>query len=175
LYVQKDVELVSSLTGGGQEDGRRAGTVNVPFAVGSAESLRLALEEREQNIAHYESLRDRLINGVLAALPEDCILTGHPTDRLPHNASFAVRGVSGNDLLVHLDVAGVCSSSGSACKTGNPKPSAILEAIGLDEEWTRGGLRLTVGRQNTMADVEYVVEKLPGIVKTVRNFSLMFA
>lgn len=175
LYVQKDVELVSSLTGGGQEDGRRAGTVNVPFAVGSAESLRLALEEREQNIAHYESLRDRLIDGVLAALPEDCILTGHPTDRLPHNASFAVRGVSGNDLLVHLDVAGVCSSSGSACKTGNPKPSAILEAIGLDEEWTRGGLRLTVGRQNTMADVEYVVEKLPGIVKTVRNFSLMFA
>ena len=175
LYVQKDIELVSSLTGGGQEDGRRAGTVNVPFAVGSAESLRLALEEREQNIAHYESLRDRLINGVLAALPEDCILTGHPTDRLPHNASFAVRGVSGNDLLVHLDVAGVCGSSGSACKTGNPKPSAILEAIGLGEEWTRGGLRLTVGRQNTTADVEYVLEKLPGIVETVRNFSLMFA
>lgn len=175
LYVQKDVELVSSLTGGGQEDGRRAGTVNVPFTVGAAESLRLALEEREQNIAHHESLRDRLIDGILAALPEDCILTGHPTDRLPHNASFAVRGVSGNDLLIHLDVAGICGSSGSACKTGNPKPSAILEAIGLDEAWTRGGLRLTVGRQNTVADVEYVLDKLPGIVETVRNFSLMFA
>lgn len=175
LYVQKDVELISSLTGGGQEDGRRAGTVNVPFAVGAAESLRLALEEREQNIAHYESLRDRLIDGVLAALPEECVLTGHPTDRLPHNASFAVRGVSGNDLLIHLDVAGVCGSSGSACKTGNPKPSAVLEAIGLGEEWTRGGLRLTVGRQNTMDDVEYVLEKLPGIVETVRSFSMMFA
>lgn len=175
LYVKKDVQLVSSLTGGGQEDGRRAGTVNVPFAVGAAESLRLALAERTEHIAHYESLRDRLIDGVLAALPEQAVLTGHPTDRLPHNASFAIRDVSGNDLLIHLDVAGVCASSGSACKTGNPKPSAILEAIGLGEEWTRGGLRLTVGRQNTMADVEYVLEKLPGIVQTVRNFSLSFA
>jgi cysteine desulfurase len=175
LYVQKDVELISSLTGGGQEDGRRAGTVNVPFAVGAAESLRLALEERTANIAHHESLRDRLIDGLLEALPDDCVLTGHPTDRLPHNASFAVRGVSGNDLLIHLDVAGVSGSSGSACKTGSPKPSAILDAIGLEEEWTRGGLRLTVGRQNTMDDVEYVLEKLRGIVQTVRRFCVTVA
>ena len=175
LYVRKDVEMVSSLTGGGQEDGRRAGTVNVPFAVGAAESLRLALEDREHSVAHHEALRDRLIEGVLGAMPEDCILTGHPTDRLPHNASFAVRGVSGNDLLIHLDVVGVCGSSGSACTTGNPKPSAILEALGLGDEWTRGGLRLTVGRQNTMDDVDYVLEKLPGIVQTVKNFSRMFA
>ncbi len=175
LYVHKNIELVASLTGGGQEDGRRAGTVNVPFAVGAAESLRLALEERTANIAHYESLRDRLIDGVLSALPEDAILTGHPTDRLPHNASFAIRDVSGNDLLIHLDVAGVCASSGSACKTGNPKPSAILEALGLSQEWSRGGLRLTVGRQNTMNDIEYVLKKLPGIVQTVRSFSLSFA
>jgi cysteine desulfurase len=175
LYVNRDVELVAALTGGGQEDGRRAGTVNVPFAVGAAESFRLALAEREANIAHYQRLRDRLIDGFLAALPDDCVLTGHPTDRLPHNASFAFRQVSGNDLLIHLDVAGVCASSGSACKTGNPKPSAILEALGLDSEWCRGGLRLTVGRQNTMAHVEYVLEKIPGIVQTVRNFSLQFA
>jgi cysteine desulfurase len=133
------------------------------------------LAEREANIAHYQRLRDRLIDGFLAALPDDCVLTGHPTDRLPHNASFAFRQVSGNDLLIHLDVAGVCASSGSACKTGNPKPSAILEALGLDSEWCRGGLRLTVGRQNTMAHVEYVLEKIPGIVQTVRNFSLQFA
>jgi cysteine desulfurase len=175
LYVRQNVDMISSLTGGGQEDGRRAGTVNVPFAVGAAESLRLALEDREESVAHHEALRDRLIDGVLSAMPEDCVLTGHPTDRLPHNASFAMRDVSGNDLLIHLDVAGVCGSSGSACKTGNPKPSAILEAIGLEEAWTRGGLRLTVGRQNTMDDVEYVLEKLPGIVQTVKNFSLMFA
>lgn len=175
LYIRQTVDMVSSLTGGGQEDGRRAGTVNVPFAVGAAEALRLALESREDNVAHHEKLRDRLIDGVLEAMPEDCILTGHPTDRLPHNASFAVRGVSGNDLLIHLDVAGICGSSGSACKTGNPKPSAILEALGLGAEWTGGGLRFTVGRQNTMDDVEYVLEKLPGIVDTVKNFSLMFA
>lgn len=175
LYVQQDIELVSSQTGGGQEDGRRAGTVNVAFAVGAAESLRFALEEREENIAHCQKLRDRLIDGILAALPEESVLTGHPSDRLPHNASFAFRGVSGNDLLIHLDVAGISASSGSACKTGNPKPSTILEAIGLNEEWTRGGLRLTVGRQNTMDDVEYVIAKIPDIVASVRNFSLMFA
>jgi cysteine desulfurase len=175
LSIRQTVDMVSSLTGGGQEDGRRAGTVNVPFAVGAAEALRLALESRDENVAHHEKLRDRLIDGVLEAMPEDCILTGHPTDRLPHNASFAVRGVSGNDLLIHLDVAGICGSSGSACKTGNPKPSAILEALGLGAEWTGGGLRFTVGRQNTMDDVEYVLEKLPGIVDTVKNFSLMFA
>lgn len=175
LYVRQNIDMISSLTGGGQEDGRRAGTVNVPFAVGAAESLRLALGDREESIAHHERLRDRLIEGILASMPDDIVLTGHPTDRLPHNASFAVRGVSGNDLLIHLDVAGVCASSGSACKTGNPKPSAILEAIGLGDEWIRGGLRLTVGRQNTMADVEYVLEKLPGIVETVKNFSLAFA
>jgi cysteine desulfurase len=175
LFVRQNVEMISSLTGGGQEDGRRAGTVNVPFAVGAAESFRLALSEREKNISHHETLRDRLIDGILDSMGGDVVLTGHPTDRLPHNASFAVRGVSGNDLLIHLDVAGICGSSGSACKTGNPKPSAILEAIGLEDGWTRGGLRFTVGRQNTMDDVEYVLAKLPGIVETVKSFSMMFA
>jgi cysteine desulfurase len=175
LYVRQSVDMVSAMTGGGQEDGRRAGTVNVPFAVGAAEAFHLAMVDREANIAHHEALRDRLIDGMLEALPDDCILTGHPTERLPHNASFAVKNVSGNDLLIHLDVAGICGSSGSACKTGNPKPSAVLEALGLEEEYTRGGLRLTVGRQNTMEDVEYVLEQLPEIVWKVKSFSLMFA
>jgi cysteine desulfurase len=164
LYVRQGVELISALTGGSQEEGRRAGTANVPLAVGAAAALRLAQEEREQNLAHYQALRDRLIEGVLAALPDNGILTGHPTERLPHNASFAFRGVNGNDLLMHLDLAGIAASSGSACKVGDPKPAAVLQAMGLSEAWTLGGLRLTVGRQNSAAEIDYTLEVLPGII-----------
>lgn len=160
LYVREGVDLVSPLTGGGQEDGRRAGTENVAFAVGAATALRLALAEREEMVAHYTSLRDRLIEGLRIALPGDARLTGHPVERLPHNASFAFRDVSGNDLLMHLDLAGIAASSGSACKSGNPKPSATLEALGLGPEWTKGGLRLTVGRQNTVAEIDYALETI---------------
>lgn len=170
LYVRQGVDIVPSLTGGGQEGGLRAGTVNVPFAVGAAEALRLAAIERQEATAHYQDLSGRLIKGLLDALPETCILTGHPIQRLPHNASFAFRGISGNDLLMHLDVAGVSASSGSACLTGDPKPSVVLEALGLGPEWTKGGLRLTVGRQNTIADVEYVLQIIPALVGQLERF-----
>ncbi|MCB8920635.1 MAG: cysteine desulfurase [Ardenticatenaceae bacterium] len=164
FYARQDVPLVSALTGGGQENGRRAGTVNVPFAVGAAEALRLAMVNLPQHIAHYQALRDRLIDGILAQFPNDAVLTGHPTERLPHNASFAFRNLNANDLLMHLDMAGIAASSGSACKTGNPKPSAVLQAIGLGDEWNRSGLRLTVGKQNTLADIDYALETLASIV-----------
>jgi cysteine desulfurase len=165
LYVRRGIELVSNLTGGGQENGRRAGTVNVPFAVGAAKALELALDNSGENIAHYRQLTERLTDGLLSALPEVCVLTGHPVERLPHNASFAFWRVSGNDLLMHLDIAGISASSGSACLTGDPQPSAVLEAIGLGTDWTKGGLRLTVGKQNTLSDIQYVIETLPPLVK----------
>jgi cysteine desulfurase len=175
LYVRQGLDLLPSQTGGSHEEGRRAGTVNVPFAVGAAESLRLAMAELPERNAHYQLLRDRLIDGLLSALPDDCILTGHPTGRLPHNASFAFRNLSGNDLLIHLDSAGVAASSGSACKSGNPKPSAILQALGLGDEWTKGGLRLTVGRQNTLAEIDEVVAVMPAIVTKLHKIALLFA
>lgn len=175
LYVRRGIELIPSLTGGSQEGARRAGTENVPYAVGAAKAFALAMEEIEQNVAHYTRLRDRLIEGVLAALPGDAILTGHSQERLPHNASFAFRQISGNDLLIQLDVAGIAASSGSACTTGNPLPSSVLEALGLDEEWTGGGLRLTVGRQNTMDQVERVLEALPEAVRTLQQFHAQYA
>ncbi len=172
LYVRDGVRLVSALTGGGQEDGRRSGTVNVAFAVGAAQAFQLAQAQLDERVAHYTRLRDHLIAGVLAAISADDIrLTGHPTERLPHHASFALRGLSGNDLLIHLDMAGFSASSGSACKTGNPKPSAILQAIGLGEEWTTGGLRFTVGAQNTLADVDALIAAMPRVVAQVRPFS----
>lgn len=175
LYQRDGVELVSALTGGGQEDGRRAGTVNVPFAVGGAAAFRLAMEQRETNVAHYQALSNRLIDGILTAVPDNCVLTGHRTERLPQNASFAFRNLSGNDLLIQLDVAGVAASSGSACSTGDPKPAAVLQAIGLGQEWTTGGLRLTVGRQNTMEDVDYVLQCLPDAVGKLNQFMSLFA
>lgn len=175
LYVRQGVELVSSLTGGGQEDGRRAGTVNVPFAVGAATALQLAMDEMEETVAHYRSLRDQLIDGILATFGDNCILTGHPVQRLPHNASFAFRDLSGNDLLMHLDMAGISASSGSACLTGDPKPAAVLQAIGLSEQWTKGGLRLTVGRQNTVEDIAYVLDTLPDLVDRLQELDRQLA
>ncbi len=169
LYVREGIRLEPSLTGGGQESGRRPGTENVAFAVGAAEALRVAIGGLPQTLAHYRSLRDRLIDGILAALPEDSILTGHPQQRLPHNASFAFRDISGNDLLMHLDMAGIAASSGSACKSGDPKPSATLEAVGLGPEWTKGGLRLTVGRQNSVNEINHVLSIIPPIIKKLQK------
>jgi len=162
------------LTGGGQEDGRRAGTSNVAFAVGTAVALQLVDQELESRAAHYQALTRRLTTGLLAAFPEDCRQTGHPTDRLPHNASFAFRHLSGNDLLMHLDMAGIAASSGSACKTGNPKPAATLQAIGLDDAWTKGGLRLTVGMQTTQEDIDYTLEKLQAIVGRLQRLTAVY-
>ena len=113
--------------------------------------------------------------GVLTAVPDNAILTGHPINRLPHNASFAFRHLSGNDLLMHLDMAGIAASSGSACKSGDPKPSAVLEALGLGREWAKGGLRLTVGRHNTMDEIEQVVATLPRLVAKLQKIHVMFA
>jgi cysteine desulfurase len=174
LYVREGIRLEPSLTGGGQESGRRPGTENVAFAVGAAEALRVAIEELPQTLTHYRSLRDRLITGILTALPDDSILTGHPQQRLPHNASFAFCDISGNDLLMHLDIAGIAASSGSACKSGDPKPSATLEAVGLGPEWTKGGLRLTVGRQNSVDEIDYVLSIIPSIIKKLQKLGKVF-
>jgi cysteine desulfurase len=131
--------------------------------------------EREERLAHVLPLRDRLLRELPAALPGRCVVTGHPTERLPHHASFALRGLSGNDLLMHLDLAGIAAGSGSACASGDPKPSAILEALGLGPEWTKGGLRLTLGRRNTAADVDAVLAALPDIVNRLTTLEERFA
>jgi len=174
LYIRRGIQLEPSLTGGGQESGRRPGTENIAFAVGAAEALRHAFEGKTKTLTHYRSLRDRLIAGILTALPDESILTGHPQQRLPHNASFAFRNTSGNDLLMHLDMAGIAASSGSACKSGDPKPSAILEAVGLGAKWSKGGLRLTVGRQNSVDEIDHVLSIIPSIVKKLQKLGKVF-
>jgi cysteine desulfurase len=168
LYVRKGTPLVSQQTGGGQEFSLRAGTQNVPYIVGFAEALRLTNEEREARVMHVKPLRDRIIGSVLETIP-DSRLTGPLESRLPHHASFAFQGVDGNLLLTLLDAAGFACSSGSACKTGNPEPSEVMNAIGLSRDWGLGSLRVTLGIQTTAADVESFLAVLPDLVQKART------
>lgn len=168
LYVRDGSALLPTQTGGAHEGGLRAGTANVPYIVGLAEALNITAAERDRHNAHFASLRDRLIAGVLAGVPS-CRLTGHPTQRLPNHASFIIPGLDGNELLMHLDLAGIAASSGSACKTGDPEPSEVLLALGLPREAALGSLRVTVGRPTTPAQVDRLVTLLPGIVEKMRS------
>lgn len=170
LYVRKGTPLVSHLTGGGQEFNLRAGTQNVPYIVGFAEALRLTHEERDQRTAHVKPLRDKIIGTVLETIP-DSRLTGDLENRLPHHASFAFKDVDGNLLLTLLDAAGFACSSGSACKTGNPEPSEVMNAIGLPREWGLGSLRVTVGMQTTFPDVNSFMNTVPELVEKARKLT----
>jgi cysteine desulfurase len=127
----------------------------------------LVEEERVTEAARLRHLRDRLIEGVLASIPESR-LTGHPKHRLPHHASFAFRGIEGQSTVLDLDLNGIAASSGAACAEGEPEPSFVLEAMGLSPEWSVGGLRLTLGHSNDEADVERVLEVLPGVIERLR-------
>jgi cysteine desulfurase len=172
LYMRSGTHLLPTQTGGSHERGLRAGTHNTPYIVGLAEALKITVAEREQHNARFRALRDRLIARVLAEVP-DSALTGHPTQRLPNHASFVFRGVDGNALLIHLDMAGIAASSGSACKTGDPEPSEVLLALGLAPEWALGSLRITVGRPTTDADVDRLADVLPRAVATVRELAVV--
>jgi cysteine desulfurase len=169
LYVRKGTPLITSQTGGGHERGRRAGTSNVPYIAGLAAALKLVAERRESDNAHYRQLRDRLIAGLTQS--PDSKLTGHPEQRLPNNASFAFHNIDGNELLMRLDLEGVAASSGSACKTGNPEPSEVMLALGLDPSWALGSLRLTVGRPTTMHEVEQAVAVVTRVVGEMQGQS----
>ncbi len=170
LYVRKGTPLISHNTGGGQENNLRAGTQNVAYIVGFAESLKLTAQEREQRIKHVQPLRDKIIGAVLETIP-DSQLTGDMNVRLPHHASFVFKDVDGNLLLTLLDAAGFACSSGSACKTGNPEPSEVMNTLGLPREWGLGSLRVTLGKDNTVADVDSFLKILPSLVEKARNLN----
>ncbi|MCI0712690.1 MAG: cysteine desulfurase [Chloroflexi bacterium] len=174
LYVREGTPILPAQTGGSHEFGLRSGTHNVPLIVGLATAMQLAYDELEQRADHLAALRDKLIDGMLSSIP-DVELTGSREDRLPSHASFVLKNVDGNSLLMHLDLKGIAASSGSACKTGNPEPSDVLLALGYDREWALGGLRLSVGLHTTEEDIDYVLDVMPGIIQNMRKLQAMNA
>jgi cysteine desulfurase len=173
LYARRGVTFLPMQTGGGHERNRRAGTENVPYIVGLATAFRLASEEKEESNARIARLRDKLITGVLERIP-DSQLSGHPTQRLPNSASFLFRYIEGESILLNLDQMGVAASSGSACTSGSLEPSHVLTAMGFTHEVAHGSLRLSLGKENTDQDIDYVLEILPGIVDKLRKMSPLY-
>jgi len=167
LIVRQGTPLLPTQTGGSQENGFRAGTSNVPYLVGQAEAFRLAKLEQPQRNARLTEMRDHLIRTVLETIP-DAQLTGHPKERLPNHASFAFKGVDGNELLMILDAEGFACSSGSACKTGNPEPSTVLKALQIPDEWALGSLRVTLSHLTEDEHLEAFLHALPDAVRRVR-------
>jgi cysteine desulfurase len=170
LYARRGVPFIPVQTGGGHERSRRAGTENVPYIVGLATALELATQELEESNARITQLRDRLIAGVLERIP-DSQLSGHPIQRLPNNASFLFKYIEGESILLNLDMMGVAASSGSACTSGSLEPSHVLMAMGFSHEIAHGSLRLSLGKENSLEEIEYVLEILPGIVDKLRQMS----
>jgi len=173
LYVRSGVKLSNLIHGGAQEKGRRAGTTNAFGIIGFAKAMELATLGMEKNNAHEAQLRDHLIKRVLEEIPY-VKLNGHPTDRLSNNANFSFRFVEGESLLIMLDQKGICASSGSACTSGSLDPSHVLLAIGLPHEIAHGSVRLTLSKDNTMEEVDYVVDSLKQIVERLRGMSPLY-
>ncbi len=169
LYVRRGTPWQPQILGGTQERERRAGTENVAGAFGLATAMELAWSERDERVGHYRRLRDRLLYELPERVP-DTVVTG-PTDpdrRLPNSFSCCFRNVEGESVLLGLDMAEVAASSGSACTTGSLEPSHVLTAMGIDHDLAHASLRLTVGKGNTDAQIDYVLEQLPGIVERLR-------
>ena len=170
FYCRRGIPLPSLIDGGAQERGKRAGTENVAGIVGLGAALRLANEEMSETSARVSAMCDRLIDGILQTVPM-CRLNGPRHNRLPGNCNISFLGIEGESLLLRLDLAGIAASSGSACASSSLDPSHVLLAIGLPHEVAHGSVRLSLSDYNTEEDVDYILEKLPEIVSTLRSMS----
>jgi len=169
LFVRKGVKPEPVLHGGGHEKGLRSSTYNTPGIVGLGKACELGLKRMEKDREHMKKLRDTLIKNILTI--EESYLNGHKTKRLVNNAHFRFTAIEGESLNLMLDDKGIAASTGSACSSTKLQPSHVLLGIGLKPEEAHGSLRLTLGRYNTMDEIEYVSEVLPDIVKNLRNMS----
>jgi cysteine desulfurase len=173
LYVRKGVRIKPQIEGGIQEDGRRAGTENVPALVGLGKAAELAASELKKRMDHIASLRDRLQKGLVEKI-DHMVINGHPTRRLPHNLNVSMWYVEGESMLLFLNMAGVSVSSGSACTSRSLKASHVLTCIGTDAAVANGTLLMSLGTGNTDEDIDYVIEKLPPIVHRLREMSPLY-
>lgn len=168
LYIKEGMEILPLQHGGGQEQDFRPGTENVSGIVGLGLACELAGKEMAEQMKRIKNLRDRLIKGLKEKNP-DVILNGHPEKRVPINVNLSFPGIKGKDLLYALDKKGIAASSGSACSTGNIFPSHVLLAMGISEEIAQSSVRMTLGRDNTLKDIEYVLEVLPALVSQLKK------
>lgn len=173
LYIKKGLKLKSFIHGGQQERGRRAGTENVPGIVGIAKACEIAMAEMEERMKKETELRDYLIERILKEIPYTR-LNGHSKKRLPNNVNISFQFVEGESILIMLDMAGICASSGSACTSGSVDPSHVLLAIELPHEIAHGSLRLTIGYENTKEEMDTVVDNLKRIITNLRNMSPLY-
>jgi len=169
LFVREGTKIEPILHGGGQENGLRSSTVNVPAIFGFAKVCEICGKEMEKEAKRLTKLRDKLIKGVLAI--EDSYLNGHPTKRLPNNANFRFSFVEGESLAIQLDLHGIAVSTGSACSSIKLEPSHVLLAIGLKPQEAHGSLRISLGRWTTEKDINYLLKVLPTIIKQLRKIS----
>ena len=168
LYISSRARIRSFIHGGQQERGRRAGTENVPGIVGLAAAAKRAMELMEEKAAKERELRDYLISRIEAQIP-GAVLNGHRTKRLTNNVNISIEGMEGESMLIMLDMAGICVSSGSACTSGSVDPSHVLLALGASRERARGALRMTLSEENTKEEMDTVTEELKRIVERVRG------
>lgn len=173
LYIRKGVKIRSFIHGGAQERKRRAGTENVPGIVGFGAAVKRAAATMEERAEKETKLRDYLIKKLEEEIPY-CRLNGDRAKRLPNNVNFSFQFIEGESLLIMLDMKGICASSGSACTSGSLDPSHVLLAIGLPHEIAHGSLRLTLNSDNTMEEMDYVVESIKKIVEKLRSMSPLY-
>lgn len=173
LYLKSNIRIQPFIHGGAQERGKRAGTINVPGIVGMGKAAELAEKEMDARIAKETEVRDYLIQKIRDNIPY-IKLNGDEKKRLPNNVNFSFRFVEGESLLLMLDRAGICGSSGSACTSGSLDPSHVLLAIGLPHEIAHGSLRLTLSEETTKEDADYVVEQLKSIIEKLRSMSPLY-
>ena len=173
LYIRNGVKIKSFIHGGAQERGKRAGTENVPGIVGFAKAVEIEAATMKERTEKEIALRDHLIDRVLNEI-EYVRLNGDRQKRLPNNANFCFRFIEGESLLLMLDMNGICGSSGSACTSGSLDPSHVLLSIGLPHEIAHGSSRLTLGENNTMEEMDYVVDTLKTVVQQIRNMSPLY-
>lgn len=169
LFMRRGVRCRPFMLGGHQEDGRRAGTENVPYIVGISKALRLAMEHREQDEARIEKLRDRLENSLLEGIPSVQV-NGKGAPRLPNTLNISFHYIEGEGMLFQLSGYGICASSGSACTSGSLEPSHVLRAMKVPFTAIHGSIRFSLSRYNTDEDIDKVLEVFPKIVASLRSY-----
>ena len=171
LYIKKGTNLPAFIHGGAQEKNKRGGTENIASIIGMAKALEINTNNLESSQEKLKNMQKKLIDNIL--LIEETILTGHTnlSLRTPGSASFCFKGIEGESILLNLDALGICASSGSACTSGSLDPSHVLLAVGLSHEVAHGSLRISLGINNTMQDIDYIISVLPPIVKKLRAMS----